>query len=36
VRRALAQVLALTGYWPRDIPYTLRDLNTTLAILAEK
>jgi hypothetical protein len=36
VSHALAQVLAVTGYWPPDVPFTLKDLNTTLEILAER
>jgi hypothetical protein len=36
VSHALAQVLAATGYWPPDVPFTLKDLNTTLEILVDR
>jgi len=35
VSRALAQVLASTGYWPPEIPFTGQTLTTVLEILQE-
>ncbi|NBR43307.1 MAG: hypothetical protein EBU04_10795 [Verrucomicrobia bacterium] len=35
VSRALAEVLANTGYWPSDIPFTYNDLTTVLDVINE-
>jgi hypothetical protein len=28
-------VLAATGYWPPDVPFTMKDLNTVIEVLQE-
>jgi hypothetical protein len=32
----MAEVLAATGYWPQDVSFTVKDLNTVMEILQRR